>query len=288
MGLYMNYSKGDASEILERLSSAYGVSTQKTLAEALEVPAANVSNWLQRNSVPGGAFVKCSLDTGADLRWLSTGEFENSNNRILKADLKGKELYERIVSSGGKAVLQRMLQAYGFKTQKELGDLLGIPTGTISTWIRRDFFPGDVVVACALDTGASLEWLAMGKGIAYLSTHESEQKNNGVIHIAKKTLKAGKLSEGSFWTTDTQFLPDDLISPILVQGGMCSWLVDFGVIRISNGRWLLDIDENCDIYDIVRLPGNRINIAGKTMCFECDANAVNPLGIVLMTIEKNN
>lgn len=47
---------------------------------------------------------------------------------------------------------------------KELGDLLGISSGTISTWVRRDFFPGDVVVTCALDTGVSLEWLATGKG----------------------------------------------------------------------------------------------------------------------------
>lgn len=159
----MNYSKGDASEILDRLSSAYGVNSQKALAEALGVPAANVSNWLQRNSVPGGAFVKCSLDTGADLRWLSTGEFENSNNQISKPSLKGKELYDQILNSGGKAVLQRILQAYGFKTQKELSDLLGIPTGTISTWIRRDFFPGDVVITCALDTGVPLSWLAIEK-----------------------------------------------------------------------------------------------------------------------------
>ena len=169
----MNYSKGDASEILDRLSSAYGVNSQKALAEALGVPAANVSNWLQRNSVPGGAFVKCSLDTDADLRWLSTGEFENSNNQISKRSLKGKELYDQILNSGGKAVLQRILQAYGFKTQKELSDLLGIPTGTISTWIRRDFFPGDVVVTCALDTGVSLEWLCLGDNSAKKSHLQS-------------------------------------------------------------------------------------------------------------------
>lgn len=60
---------------------------------------------------------------------------------------------------GGKAVLTRMLQAYGFSMQKELGDLYGLSSGTISTWVRRDIL-GDVVVACALDTGVSLRWLA--------------------------------------------------------------------------------------------------------------------------------
>lgn len=68
------------------------------------------------------------------------------------------------MGNGGKTVLRRILDAYGFNMQKELGDLLGISSGTISTWVRRDFFPGDVVVTCALDTGVSLEWLATGKG----------------------------------------------------------------------------------------------------------------------------
>jgi len=36
---------------------------------------------------------------------------------------------------GGKAVLTRMLQAYGFGMQKELGDLYGLSSGTISTWV---------------------------------------------------------------------------------------------------------------------------------------------------------
>lgn len=287
MGIYMNYSKGDASEILERLSSAYGVSTQKTLAEALEVPAANVSNWLQRNSVPGGAFVKCSLDTGADLRWLSTGEFENSNNRILKADLKGKELYERIVNSGGKAVLQRMLQAYGFKTQKELGDLLGIPTGTISTWIRRDFFPGDVVVVCALDTGVSLEWLATGKGAVTEYKSVQALDANLVKFVPKKHLKAGVLEDIGEWIIDSHFVSSDIIKPVYVEGKPDSWLVDFGLIEISNGRWLLDIDGKYDVYDVTLYPGRKMDATNASSNFQCGIDDIKAIGRISLTIKNN-
>lgn len=45
------------------------------------------------------------------------------------------------MANGGRAVLRRILDAYGFTLQKELGDLLGISSGTISTWVRRDFSP---------------------------------------------------------------------------------------------------------------------------------------------------
>lgn len=85
-----------------------------------------------------------------------------------------------------------MLDAYWFSTQKELGDLLGISTATISTWIRRNFFPGDVVIACALDIGVSLEWLATGRGITSSGQGLAVDAPETVT-IAKKRLLAGKL-----------------------------------------------------------------------------------------------
>ncbi|WP_244269279.1 helix-turn-helix domain-containing protein [Pantoea septica] len=67
-------SESNAQEVIERLFSAYGVTTQRTLTEALNVPSNNVSAWSQRNSVPGSAIIKCVLDTGVDLQSLVNGE----------------------------------------------------------------------------------------------------------------------------------------------------------------------------------------------------------------------
>lgn len=71
---FMDFSEGSALEIVARLCTAYGVITQKALAGCLGIPAANVSNWIQRDSVPGSAFVKCALDTGSNLSWLVVGK----------------------------------------------------------------------------------------------------------------------------------------------------------------------------------------------------------------------
>lgn len=123
---------------------------------------------MQRDSVPGNAIIKCALDTGADLKWLVSGGVANANIKnthittSTRAD-RGKSLLKKMLSTGGKAVLKRILDAYGFSTQKELSEYLEISTGTISTWVRREYFPGDVVITCALDSGASLEWLATGE-----------------------------------------------------------------------------------------------------------------------------
>lgn len=283
----MAIGKSSATDIIERLLSSYGVTSQKALAECLEIPANNISGWTQRNSVPGNSIIKCALDTNTDLRWLMTGEFEKSNSESGNKVLAGKKLYEQILASGGKAVLRRILDAYSFSTQKELADLLGIPTGTISTWIRRDFFPGDVVVTCALDTGVSLEWLATGKCVTALVENGVAVNNDFVTILPKQKLKAGILEPSGEWHIDTKFLPVDLIEPVFIESNSTSWLVDVGITSISNGRWLLDIDGKHDVYDITLIPGKRISVTNNSSHFQCGVDEVNAVGRVSLTIESN-
>lgn len=87
--LHMTDKFEDSAAIIERLTSSYGVTSQRALASSLDVPPNNVSSWVQRNSVPGSAVIKCALDTGADLRWLMTGKFENSNFEVGKSKMSG-------------------------------------------------------------------------------------------------------------------------------------------------------------------------------------------------------
>lgn len=277
----MTNGKSSAAEILDRLFISYGVASQKELAELLGIAPNNISGWIKRDSVSGNAIIKCALDTGVELNWLVTGEFENSNLQTPPITLKGKALYDQILASGGKAVLRRMLDAYGFSTQKELGDLLGISTATISTWIRRNFFPGDVVIACALDTGVSLEWLATGKGIA--NTEQSHIANDPeTIVIDKKRLLAGKLEEDGFCAIDKSFLPEGVNQEKLlyIRSGKNAWLVEMGEGEISNGTWLLDIDGSLDVYSVSRRPGNKLIVSGRDGEFDCTVGDVVVKGIV--------
>ncbi|WP_192456660.1 phage repressor protein CI [Musicola keenii] len=280
-----NNSAASAASVLERILSSYGVKTQKELSDVTEIPTNTISNWVQRGNIPGNIILRCALDTGVDAGWLVTGEFAKSNARAEKTSLKGKTLYEQVLASGGKAVLRRMLDAYGFSTQKEFGDLLGIAPGTISTWIRRDFFPGDVVVTCALDTGVSLEWLATGQGKPFGDEAPViDDGGDSMLSIPHMTLKAGKLENVGRWKADPLFLPKGLHKPLLVVGGNASWLVDSGVTSIGNGRWLLGIDGKSDIYDVSLLPGRKIHVVGSVSPFQCGVEEVTPQGLVVLTI----
>ncbi|HBS1849730.1 TPA: phage repressor protein CI [Klebsiella pneumoniae] len=279
----MNDEDLNTQDVIERISSAYGVSTQKALAEVLGVPSNSVSTWVQRNSFPGKAIIQCSLDTGADLNWLLTGQIANLNLQD-SLPLKGKALYDEILASGGKPVLRRILDAYGFTMQKELGDLLDISSGTISTWVRRDFFPGDVVVTCALDTGVSLEWLATGKG----KMRESKEASFSDISTIKKSrLESGELKDAGAWHPDPSMIPSDSEELIFVEGVGASWLVDRSASNLSNGRWLIDIDGALDVFDVIRLPGGKVRLSNKSAEFECNISDIKPAGSVVLTLEKH-
>lgn len=277
----MDFSEGTALEIVERLCSAYGVTTQKALAESIGVPAANVSNWVQRDSVPGSAFVKCALDTGSDLYWLTTGKLANASLKEMPVSLQGKALYDEIMSNGGKPVLRRIMEAYGFTLQKQLCDLLDISSGTVSTWVRRGYFPGDVVVACALDTGVSLQWLATGKG----RQQEENGKSGSEISIPRKNLTSGVLTDVNTVCFDLSFIPHQIVEPNFIFSSSGAWIVDTGVVEISNGRWLLGIDGKYDVYDIALLPGRKINVTNKIFNFTCGIDEVDTLGKVVLTLD---
>ncbi|MCT2417571.1 helix-turn-helix domain-containing protein [Pantoea sp. XY16] len=272
--------ESNAQEVIERLLSAYGVTTQRALAEALKVPSNNVSAWSQRNSVPGSAIIKCVLDTGVDLQWLLYGKLANASLERAVNLPSGEALLKEITSNGGKAVLRRIMDAYGFTLQKQLCDLLGISSGTVSTWVRRNYFPGDVVVTCALDTGVSLEWLATGKG-SHLRKITEDTYNQYIPH---KSLISGVLKDVGTWLIDLSFIPNTLTKPVFISSSLGAWVVDLNVTSISNGRWLIGIDDKYDVYDITLLPGRRINVAGSGSQFVCNVHEVNPAGKVILTM----
>ncbi|MEN5020999.1 phage repressor protein CI [Pantoea agglomerans] len=273
--------ESNAQEVIERLLSAYGVTTQRALAEALKVPSNNVSAWSQRNSVPGSAIIKCVLDTGVDLQWLLNGKIANASSERAENLPSGEALLKEITSNGGKAVLRRIMDAYGFTLQKQLCDLLGISSGTVSTWVRRNYFPGDVVVTCALDTGVSLRWIALGKDVGNIAKNNIDNGNE----IPKKHLSAGVLHDVGFWKVDVATIAPNIKIPFLLTSNHEGWLVDESITEISNGKFLIKLGGKLDVYDVILLPRNRLKATNKKGSFECALEEILVEGMVVISME---
>lgn len=279
----MRLENAVAGDVLERILSAYGFTMQKQLSDRLEIAKSNVASWLARGQEPGNVIVQCSLDTGADVNWLVTGELEKASFVSATANVSGKAVYDEVMANGGKPVLRRILDAYGFTLQKQLCELLDISSGTVSTWVRRNYFPGDVVVACALDTGVDLHWLATGKG----RQNKEDSVQTDSYSIPRNNLLAGSLHEAGLWEINLSFISQNLVEPVFVSSNSSAWIIDMNIGEISNGRWLMGIDGKYDVYDIALLPGRKISVTNKETNFICGAEEVRTAGKVILTMDYN-
>ena len=68
-------------------------------------------------------------------------------------------------NKGGKAAIERLVEAYGFTTRQALADHLEVSKSTLANRYLRDTFPADWIIQCALETGTSLKWLTTGQGL---------------------------------------------------------------------------------------------------------------------------
>lgn len=287
----MRLENAVAADVLDRILSAYGFTMQKELSDKLGIAKSNVASWLQRGQVPGNVLVQCALDTGADVQWLVSGVFANANMGVTRESmnrslLNGPHLINKMLQSGGKPVLHRIMEAYGFRTQKELSEYLGISTGTISTWVRRQYFPGDVVITCSLDTGASLRWIATGE-IHVQNEVNHTNSMSFVRKVPRKILKGGKLELKEMVFFDHNLIPAhfDLDKMELITTAASSYLVYMDVPDISNGLWVLSIDGSIGIYTVVRRPGNEIKVISGEEFFTCLIEDVAVIGMVILSME---
>ncbi|HEE4224580.1 TPA: phage repressor protein CI [Klebsiella pneumoniae] len=284
----MGKEEQSVRDVIDRILVSYGVRTRQAYSDLAKIPLPTISNWVKRGKVPGDYIVQCALDTGADLKWLMEGgELTNVRFEPGHYPMQGIRLMEAMQSSGGKEILQRIMQAYGFTMQKELGDHLDIPSGTMSAWVRREHFPGDVVIVCALDTGASLYWLATGNGGLYESNVTLPTEQTALATIRKYRLENGELKKTGNWLADPSMIPDNHDGLMFVEGMGKSWLVDISANNIANGRWLISIDGAMDVFNVIRLPGNKVRLSNGSAEFECNLSDITPSGTVIFTIEKH-
>ena len=64
----------NSAEVLDRVCEAYGFTTSLQLAEYLDMASSSMSARRTRGVFPADIVVKCSLETGFNLEWLTTGE----------------------------------------------------------------------------------------------------------------------------------------------------------------------------------------------------------------------
>lgn len=178
--------------------------------------------------------------------------------------------------SGGKAAITRLLQAYGFSNRQALCGHLGVSQSTMANRWGRDTFPHDWLIACHLDTGASLLWLAQGIGAPF----ESE-KPNQVPNLEIKEITNGVFSISNFVSYDSYLLPEGTKNPHAVKFEHCIYVISDYAGEINDGVWLIEIDGLVSVREVYRFPGGKLRIENGKASFECNASDIKALGKVV-------
>lgn len=182
------------------------------------------------------------------------------------------------LDKGGRAAIERMIDAYGCGTKTALAELLGISKGTLSNRYLRDTFPADYVIQCALETGASLQWLVTGEGDMFVSIQDEN------IKIPRLKLVNGALLESNFYLFDKALLPSGLKKPLAVISDKKIYISDADAKEISDGRWIINIDGKASIRDVYILPGGNVAIKNDNISFECPIKELVTVAKIRMTI----
>lgn len=182
--------------------------------------------------------------------------------------------------SGGKEAINRILQAYGFTTRQALCDRLGVSQSTMANRWMRDTFPHDWLLACHLDTGTPLLWLATGEG-----NRPTSQDIDSGLTLSYKEISNGVYGTAELVRYDSRLVPADVESPFLVKFENTIYLVDTFSGEINDGVWLIEIDRLASIRQVYRLPGSRLRVENGPVSFECKTSDINVAGRVISSTE---
>ncbi|WP_248464159.1 phage repressor protein CI [Pectobacterium versatile] len=184
------------------------------------------------------------------------------------------------LESGGRAAIDRLIEAYGFGTRQQLCEHLGVSKSTMANRYLRDSFPSDFVVRCALETGASLRWLATGEGPMY------EDGKTDVVSIPRKRLLNGELHDSNYYMFDKAFLPYGLQDPIVIIDGDATYITDRKFDEVTDGKWLVEIEGKTSVRDLTRIPVGKVRVSGVGIAFDCGIDEIGVISKIIMNCSR--
>lgn len=181
---------------------------------------------------------------------------------------------------GGKEVIARILEAYGFSTRIALCKQLGVSQSTMANRYARDTFPADWVMICHLETGASLVWLSTGNGSKFI-----EGKDSNVFSLRHIDITNGSMTLLRDLQFDRAMIPDGLSKPFMVSFDKTSYLADTYDGELVDGVWFIEIDGISSVRQIYRFPAGRARIENGRASFDCHISEIKVLGKIITKTE---
>lgn len=178
-------------------------------------------------------------------------------------------------------LLNRICAVYGFSQKIQLANHFNIAASSLQNRYKRGNMSYDFAVHCALETGANLRWLLTGEGERFEQSPTSSKK------IEAFTLSEGKLKSDGSLNIEGQFFSKPLDNGTAVRADGKLYFIDKSA-SLSDGLWLVDIEDSISIRELTKLPGRRLHIAGGKVPFECGIDDIQTEGRVVGVYSEIN
>lgn len=178
-------------------------------------------------------------------------------------------------NSSAKEVIERICEAYGFSSRLQYAQYVGISNGSLGNRITRNNFPADLILRCALETKASIEWLSFGTGKMFNHT-ESD-----IAHLDAFNLVDGKLQMASSVMFDKVMMPNEYHKIEIINYLSDSYFIERRFSSVDEGKWLVEFSGKCSFNDLQLIPGNKIRMDGGKYPIDCDPEDIKAIGKVI-------
>jgi hypothetical protein len=178
------------------------------------------------------------------------------------------------IKTGAREAVERMCEVYGFTSRLQLANYLEISPSALGTRIMRDNFPADLVLRCALETGASIYWLTTGEGSIF------NHLASDTVRIPAYKISGTEFIRHSSYIYDKATLPDHEGELQTIKDGDKTYFVDVGAFPASDGKFLIEYSQTKSIKDLTILPGNKLRIDWKYPV-DCDISDVKIIGKIV-------
>ena len=185
------------------------------------------------------------------------------------------------IETGAREAVSRICDAYGFSSRLQLAKYLGIAASSLGNRIMRDNFPADLVLRCALETGASIYWLTTGEGAQF------DHMASDTVRVAAFKIDGSELVRLSSFIYDKALLPEFSGELQIVCDGNVKYFVDLADYSATDGKFLIEYSGTKSIKALTLLPGNKLRIDWGKYPVDCDVADVKLIGKVVGTYLVN-
>ncbi len=220
-----------------------------------------------------------------------------------KHNINLKKLCEPLSNEGGKPLIDRLTHLFELRSRLELGDLLGITPGTISTWTTRKTTPYELLARIHLLTGVSMEYLCFGTGSRSSEVLESGEISTKLFDNAVKKMNNNtavmldtfSIRKGSFdkiHSSNVDIALPELVGLTLTEKDFAVefnaklFFIDTADTTPNQGAYLFSINGNYQIGELRLLPDGQVYLMLDGDKFPINNDTTKIHGKVVSVLER--